>query len=296
MAGIAAAAASPKTPAHLKPHLEAMTHEDWKVLSEDDPDYKVVGEEPKGQKFKKGDAVSLPGGGSGTIQWIGARHDGKDYARVKAENGSKIESVRVDRLKPMEAEHGSDIVFARHGATKLDQEGSNETVAGWSDEPLDDRGVKSANEIADKLKDHGLTHIVSSDLHRAKQTADIVAKKLGIEVTTDKRLRPQHVPETEGLKIGQAKPIWNHYESHPDEKPKGGESWREFTKRQDEALKEVEASAKAGQKPMVMTHSRNLEAELGQKPEPGGIVIAKRGTTKQPAKRTPSWAHSRGEK
>jgi broad specificity phosphatase PhoE/ParB-like chromosome segregation protein Spo0J len=179
--------------------------------------------------------------------------------------------VRIEQISKSDASKG-EIIFARHGETKLDLAGANETVAGWTPEPLDERGVAAAHKLAGQLKDSGATTIVTSDLPRAKQTAEIVGKQLGIPVTEDSRLRPQHVPETEGLKVGDASPIWNSYENAPDKKPEGGESWNEARARQDAALKDVNALVAKGERPVVVTHSRNLEMELGEKPKPGGFV------------------------
>jgi broad specificity phosphatase PhoE len=240
------------------------------------PKLTVLGEE---HLIKKGQQVVLPGGEKGTVHYIS-----DDIARVevpKPEGGTRRVSIPPGKLKAVEttapqAASKTGIILARHGATELDQPGSNETVAGWSAEPLDDRGIAAANKMAESLKDSGITHIISSDLLRAKQTAEIVGNKLGLPVKTDERLRPQHVPETEGLKIDEAKKIWDHYEQHSDEKPKGGESWNQFTTRQAEALKEIDTLAKSG-KPLVMTHSRNIESALGKKPEPGGFVETKTG-------------------
>jgi broad specificity phosphatase PhoE len=125
-------------------------------------------------------------------------------------------------------------------------------------------------KLAEDLRDKGITTIISSDLPRAMQTAEIVGDKLGIEVKGDKRLRPQRVPETDGIKIDPAKKIWKHFEDNPDERPAGkdAETWNEAIARQDEIVKEVEALAAQGETPLVMTHSRNLEAQLGELPKP----------------------------
>jgi N12 class adenine-specific DNA methylase/broad specificity phosphatase PhoE len=179
------------------------------------------------------------------------------------------------------------IIFARHGETKLDQAGANETVAGWTQEPLDHRGQTSAAKLAAQIKEQKPTVIVTSDLPRAKQTADIVGKLLNIPVKEDARLRPQHVPETEGLKVGEATPIWNDYEKNPEKQPKDGETWNQARQRQDAALKDVEALAAKGEKPVVVTHSRNLEMELGEKPKPGGFITRsgrEEGGANEPAK------------
>jgi broad specificity phosphatase PhoE len=221
--------------------------------------------------------------------------DTPEEAQAMAErNSGHNDRMRaaMDRVREIETKAKQDsskgqIIFARHGETKLDQAGANETVAGWTQEPLDDRGVKAANKLADDIKAQKPTVIVTSDLARAKQTADIVGKKLGIPVQEDSRLRPQHVPETEGLKVGEAKPIWNSYEQNPDKKPKDGESWNEARTRQDAALKDVEAKVAAGERPVVITHSRNLEMELGERPKPGGFITRtgrEKGGTTEPTK------------
>lgn len=247
-------------------------------------DFQVIGEEPRPQKFQKGEQVLLSDGRKGTVDWIGTNPQGKDIARVRDEKGQKT-SVEASTLKsptsepsqaktPAVAEGNAPqhILWSRHGETELDVDATNETVAGWTPEPLDERGIASAKKLAGEVKEHKPTVIISSDLERAKQTADIVGKELGIPVKTDERLRPQHVPETEGLKVGAAKPIWQDFEDNPDKKPEGGESWKEFETRQAGAIKDIHDLIAKGERPMVVTHSRNLESAIGERPEPGEFV------------------------
>ena len=89
------------------------------------------------------------------------------------------------------------------------------------------------------------------------------------------------------MKVGEATPIWEGYEKDPDKKPEGGESWNEARTRQDAALKDVNALVAKGEKPVVVTHSRNLEMELGERPKPGGFItkgLGEKGGTNEPAK------------
>ena len=219
---------------------------------------------PAAQPQKEGIAVAAPNreGDQGAGSNVGNR--------AEAAGGNRAETS-IEQAAAGDVSKGQ-IIFARHGETKLDQAGANETVAGWTQEPLDDRGIKAAGKLADGIRDQKPTVIITSDLARAKQTAEIVGKQLGIPVQEDSRFRPQHVPETEGLKVGEAKPIWEGYENNPDKKPEGGESWNEARARQDAALKDVEAKVAAGERPVVLTHSRNLEMELGERPKPGGFI------------------------
>jgi len=55
--------------------------------------------------------------------------------------------------------------------------------------PLTDKGKRQIIQVAQKLKGKGIDLIFSSDLLRAKQTAEIIAKALKIAQKFDKRLR-----------------------------------------------------------------------------------------------------------
>ncbi len=76
--------------------------------------------------------------------------------------------------------------MVRHGDTALNDEN---LVHGWVDTPLNDKGIEQAHKAAESLKDKDITHIVSSDLPRAKQTANILSKATGAPVITTPSLR-----------------------------------------------------------------------------------------------------------
>ena len=78
------------------------------------------------------------------------------------------------------------IFMVRHGDTPLNDA---DLIHGWVDTPLNEEGIAQAHKAAEALKDKEITHIVSSDLPRAKQTANILAKKLGVPVTFDPMIR-----------------------------------------------------------------------------------------------------------
>lgn len=68
------------------------------------------------------------------------------------------------------------IYLMRHGADPADR------LGGWSSYGLTDTGIEQVNTAKLKLKDKGITRIYSSDLTRAKDTAEIVADELGLEI------------------------------------------------------------------------------------------------------------------
>jgi len=88
------------------------------------------------------------------------------------------------------------ILLARHGETDWNVEGRWQ---GHADPPLNARGREQAEALAERLVDTAFDAIYSSDLARAKQTAEIVARRLGLPVTTDRGLREIDVGSWSGL-------------------------------------------------------------------------------------------------
>lgn len=72
------------------------------------------------------------------------------------------------------------IGLIRHGSTAWNKEGR---VQGHTDNPLDEEGLHQAAAIADRLSGETWDYIYSSDLLRARQTAEVIAERLGIPVT-----------------------------------------------------------------------------------------------------------------
>jgi len=69
-------------------------------------------------------------------------------------------------------------------------------LQGQADPPLNATGRRQAAELAGALRDQHVQHIVSSDLRRALQTAELVAAALGISsdaITALPGLRERHL-------------------------------------------------------------------------------------------------------
>ncbi len=87
----------------------------------------------------------------------------------------------------------------RHGRTEWNASGR---FQGQLDPPLDDEGRAQAAWTAPQLAGGlpaGDTVLLSSDLRRARQTADALAPLLGVEVRVDERLREHSLGRWEGL-------------------------------------------------------------------------------------------------
>jgi broad specificity phosphatase PhoE len=77
------------------------------------------------------------------------------------------------------------VYLARHGQTAYNLEGR---FQGQLPVPLDDTGRAQAGELAERAAEHGFAALWCSPLLRARETADVVAKRIGLEPREDARL------------------------------------------------------------------------------------------------------------
>lgn len=88
------------------------------------------------------------------------------------------------------------LLLVRHGETDWNAEGK---LQGHTDRPLNDFGRRQANTLADRLAGEDIAAIYSSDLARAKETAEIVGARVGVPVVVDPDLREKNWGTWEGL-------------------------------------------------------------------------------------------------
>ncbi len=156
------------------------------------------------------------------------------------------------------------LVLLRHGET-ADTLGG--TITGQRDVPLTACGRRQIREAAHRLAAFGIDRIVTSDLVRARDSAEIVARELGLpEPTCDARWRERHwgvrqgTPKSPGRKPDDARA------------PEGGES--------EDDLERRVAAAIDGLVPrtLVVAHAGPIRAarrQLGLEPcelAPAGFV------------------------
>lgn len=87
------------------------------------------------------------------------------------------------------------IYLIRHGETEWNVEGR---MQGHADSPLTQKGLEQARRRAESLKHIKFAAFYSSDLLRAKRTAEIIALDHQLTVTTTEKLRERHFGPHEG--------------------------------------------------------------------------------------------------
>jgi broad specificity phosphatase PhoE len=88
------------------------------------------------------------------------------------------------------------ILLARHGETDDNIEPIR--IQGRRDTPLNDNGRAQAAELAERVAGEAIASLWSSQLSRARETAEIVGARLGLEPVIDDRLAEGDRGELEG--------------------------------------------------------------------------------------------------
>ena len=101
------------------------------------------------------------------------------------------------------------LLLVRHGETDWNAE---RRWQGHADVPLNARGREQAKALAETLAADRIDAIYTSDLSRARDTAEIVAARLGIEAVADPALREIDVGSREG-RTGEIDEPWDGEES-----------------------------------------------------------------------------------
>ena len=153
------------------------------------------------------------------------------------------------------------ILLVRHGETDWNLQ---RRVQGHSDTPLNDTGRAQALALAETLDDVELDAVYASDLARAFETAQVIAQRHGLPVTSVPGLRERHFGTWEGLTDTE---IFERYPAVKSGAPWGdAETQDEMRERVLGALREIAAAHPDG-RVLVVTHGgpvRRLLVECGQ--------------------------------
>lgn len=126
---------------------------------------------------------------------------------------------------------------------------------GATPSPLTDHGKEQVVAAAERLQGETFAAIITSPLQRAKETADIVAKTLGIKkVIVDERLAEYQLgPSMEGKTEEEYLAAYPTYESRFLQQPPGGETLFDLKARVWSALQELNETY-AGKQVLLVSH------------------------------------------
>lgn len=133
------------------------------------------------------------------------------------------------------------LILIRHGETDWNTEGRWQ---GQADVALNETGWRQAREMANAVQEAGIAEIFSSDLLRARQTAQVLADVTGLPLHVDSRLREIHQGEWQGLLIseiraGYAQTYQDRLQDPLSFAPPGGETAAQVRQRVVSAVRDI---------------------------------------------------------
>lgn len=151
------------------------------------------------------------------------------------------------------------VYLVRHGETQWNAE---RRIQGQSDSMLTDNGVHQARQVAQRVRQLGITHVISSDLGRTQQTAHIIADSVGCRVVLDPRLRELDMGVLERRSIDSLtaeEEAWRRalVDGTPGGRIPGGESMTELGQRMNAALNACR-ELPPGSRPLLVSHGMAL--------------------------------------
>ncbi|MEE9239876.1 MAG: histidine phosphatase family protein [bacterium] len=149
------------------------------------------------------------------------------------------------------------LYLLRHGETAWNVE---RRIQGVSDTPLNEVGRAQSQALITPLQGRPFTALYTSPLVRARQTADVLAAALRLEVREDPRLAELDQGELEGMNFDQIEERFNGFldtwrTAPADIQMPGGENLHQLQARAWAAVEEIQA---AHPEEMVIAVSHNL--------------------------------------
>ncbi|MDO8552426.1 MAG: class I tRNA ligase family protein [bacterium] len=137
------------------------------------------------------------------------------------------------KYEAVDADVKSKWFLVRHGET----EGNVKRITqGHQDTPLTEQGIAQARTAGEQLKNQNIELIISSDLGRCKQTAEIIAKATGAEVVFDAAFRERFMGDGEGLTYEEQEERFSPFKDYDDRTEGNMETTRELEERVSEAF------------------------------------------------------------
>jgi probable phosphoglycerate mutase len=120
------------------------------------------------------------------------------------------------------------ILLVRHGET----DGNAARILQRADVPLNERGMRQAVQLAERLSAQGFVHILCSDLVRARMTAAPLAARSRIAIEESPLLQERNFGDLRGMPYAEL----TEDPFGPDSAPPNGEDWPTFHARVADAF------------------------------------------------------------
>ncbi|MEV5102967.1 bifunctional RNase H/acid phosphatase [Streptomyces massasporeus] len=223
-------------------------------------------------------AAQAAQGGGDTRAAQAAQSDADTRAAQAAKAGADTraaKTVAAPGWAPADMGAPATFVLLRHGETPLTPQ-KRFSGSGGTDPSLSDVGRDQAERAAAMLARRGtIQAVVSSPLARTRETAGIVAARLGLDVAIDDGLRETDFGAWEGLTFAEVRERHpddlNAWLASPDAEPTGGGESFAATATRLAATRDKLVAAHAGRTVLLVTHVTPIKTlvrlALGAPPE-----------------------------
>lgn len=157
----------------------------------------------------------------------------------------------------------SRLLLVRHGESTWN---AGRRIQGQLDPPLSDRGLAQAQEVAERFGGHRLEALYTSDLVRARRTAELIGAVAGLEPVAEPGLREIALGEWEGKTreelIDEYPALWERWSREPDwDIVPGGEGARPFAERVTATLERLRERHPSGDV-LCVTHGGVIQVAV----------------------------------
>jgi probable phosphoglycerate mutase len=196
-------------------------------------------------------------------QWSAAESTAElEAAAAKAEAdvraATAVGKVSSPGWAPADLGAPATFVLLRHGETPLTPQ-KRFSGSGGTNPSLSEAGREQAERAGAALARRGtIQAVVASPLARTRETAEIVARHLGLEVSIEEGLRETDFGAWEGLTFGEVRERYpddlNRWLADPTAEPTGGGESFAATGARIEATREKLVAAYAGRTVLLVSH------------------------------------------
>jgi broad specificity phosphatase PhoE len=155
------------------------------------------------------------------------------------------------------------LIFIRHGSSTWNDE---RRIQGQLDPPLSEKGRDQARKLGARLRDTQVDAFYSSDLIRARETAEAIAAQIGRQPEYMPELREVALGKWEGLQrdeiVARYPEQWSRWAEHPswDIVP-GGEGTLPFEGRVRAAIEGITRRHRSG-RVLIVTHGGVIQVAV----------------------------------
>ncbi|MET7380495.1 bifunctional RNase H/acid phosphatase [Streptomyces sp. NPDC005526] len=243
-----------------------------------------AGAEARGAARADAEAQGVTGADAGVRAGVGADAEARAAAAADAAPpaptpaGADVRAARVvasPGWAPADLGAPATFVLLRHGETPLTPQ-KRFSGSGGTDPSLSAVGREQAERVAAALARRGtIQAVVSSPLARTRETAGIVAARLGLGVTVEEGLRETDFGAWEGLTFAEVRERHpddlNAWLASPEAEPTGGGESFAATAVRIAATRDKLVAAHAGRTVLLVTHVTPIKTfvrlALGAPPE-----------------------------